>query len=952
MRIIIQFYYEFLQKKTIAIEIEGENEDCSYLLKLISNKIGYKVHQIVATVKKDNINVKIIQGWPLSFYEIKEKTQINVEIRDLDVEKQKKQSMQQSAKYLGKLGLVKDQRKAELSVIKEGGDNGEDNEDEKCGSFERNNKDALVKQKENIDSEQNSKLKQYSQSSSMSSSDEEGQQRQYDIRKILDNFLHSLIMETINGKIEEVIKILEAVPSKLSQQQKDEIQKSKSQYINQLGRQGWNPLHYAVSYQHIKIVKELIDRGASPNIPNNQGWTSLQFAVHRNNINILKILLDSKDLDLNYVTQQGTTLHIACQFGRTQCLQLLLEKKPDITIKNAENKTCFESCNNEECKQILKNYSKQYDQQQLQQQNNMAFPHIQLDQFSPPKPPIVKGNIHKIGTFLVNIKKRYLVINPDEGTLIRYKSQQNYPLKPIEVIPLKDIVHIQMITKSWFMPNNFSYFEFNYPNRQVYGCKFQQAAKKWAEYLYLASVYSYYVESKNSFDASQIQQNETIELKDQAEQEPIKGKVGGNIQEGVQSFEKQSNQQPQQMLKFKKTSFLQVQPPVPPQEPPQERNITETINLSYESSNQSNDKTINENKSTVDSIKVKNNSTSTTISQQEEENVNLGNLSDESVKFESFKILKLLGAGSFGKVLLAKKKDTGQIYAIKALKKKPLIIKKQLRYAVTEANVLKMCNNPFVLGLHYAFQTPNYLYLVLDYCKGGDISSHLAYRRRFTEEECVFYIGELVLAIQYIHDQNVVYRDLKPENILIGNDGHIKLADFGLSKDNVQDNQKTKSFCGTPAYLSPEMLNNKGATKASDLYGIGAVLYEMLTGDPPYYDDDIPTMYKKIKEGNLHYPSFVSQAARNFVNGLLDRNPKTRLGAQNKDQIRKDPFFEGIDWDKLLNKQYKPPITEFENSDNEDELEEIQDKKLFKDSDYEDHNKLVNRVRLFSFIRK
>jgi len=155
---------------------------------------------------------------------------------------------------------------------------------------------------------------------------------------------------------------------------------------------------------------------------------------------------------------------------------------------------------------------------------------------------------------------------------------------------------------------------------------------------------------------------------------------------------------------------------------------------------------------------------------------------------------------------------------------------------------------------------------VLDYCSGGDISSHLAYKRRFKEEETVFYIAELVLAIQYIHEKDVVYRDLKPENILIAGDGHIKLADFGLSKDNVTDQSKTKSFCGTPAYLSPEMLNNKGATKASDLYGIGAVLYEMLTGDPPYYNDDIPTMYKKIKEGNLTFPSYVSSKARNIIN--------------------------------------------------------------------------------------
>lgn len=167
----------------------------------------------------------------------------------------------------------------------------------------------------------------------------------------------------------------------------------------------------------------------------------------------------------------------------------------------------------------------------------------------------------------------------------------------------------------------------------------------------------------------------------------------------------------------------------------------------------------------------------------------------------------------------------------------------------------------------------------------------------------------------------MIYRDLKPENILLAADGHIKLADFGLAKEGVNDQGKTKSFCGSPAYLSPEMLSQKGTGKASDIYGIGTVFYELLIGEPPYYSDDIPTMYKQIKEGTLKFPGKISDSAKNLIKvkkllfnsqKLLDRNPKTRIGVNDKNEIKNDPFFSGYDWNKVISKGYQPPLTKFE----------------------------------------
>ena len=177
---------------------------------------------------------------------------------------------------------------------------------------------------------------------------------------------------------------------------------------------------------------------------------------------------------------------------------------------------------------------------------------------------------------------------------------------------------------------------------------------------------------------------------------------------------------------------------------------------------------------------------------------------------------------------------------MKVLNKGFLVKNQHLKYAISEANILKRASHPFVLKMHYSFQTPANLYMILDLCTGGDLAYHLGIREIFEENEARFFIAEVLLAIEYIHSLNVVYRDLKPENILVGSDGHIKLADFGLAKEGIgKGNSKAKSFCGSPAYLPPEMLGESGVGKPADIYQMGAVLYEMLVGMPPFYTDNI-----------------------------------------------------------------------------------------------------------------
>lgn len=256
----------------------------------------------------------------------------------------------------------------------------------------------------------------------------------------------------------------------------------------------------------------------------------------------------------------------------------------------------------------------------------------------------------------------------------------------------------------------------------------------------------------------------------------------------------------------------------------------------------------------------------TKVAEEKEEDVKLTEDSSltKGITFESFEILETLGSGTFGKVFKVCLKGTNNIYAMKIINKKFLIKNQQLRYAVTECNVLKQAKHPFIITLHYAFQTPDHLYMILDYCPGGDLSYHII-KNLFEEDEAKFFIAELVLAIENLHNLDIIYRDLKPENILIDSEGHIRLADFGLAKENVSSNKIAQSFCGSPAYLAPEMVNRRGVGKAADIYGIGAVLYEMISGTPPFYAHDLSTMYKNIANNNLMLPDYFSEELKDLL---------------------------------------------------------------------------------------
>ena len=219
------------------------------------------------------------------------------------------------------------------------------------------------------------------------------------------------------------------------------------------------------------------------------------------------------------------------------------------------------------------------------------------------------------------------------------------------------------------------------------------------------------------------------------------------------------------------------------------------------------------------------------------------------------------------------------------------------KYAMTERNILATCTeSPFLVKLYFAFQNTKNAFLMLEYCPCGDLGKVLEKERRLSEEVARIYIAEILLALEYLHSQRVLYRDLKPDNVLISKTGHLKLADFGLSKIGVDDSYSSNSFLGTPAYLPPEIVTHIPYGKSADWYCLGAVLYEFCVGSPPYYSKNIDGMYENIADGALKLPITMSPVLKDLLVNLLKRNMVERLGANGAQEIKDHPFFASIDW--------------------------------------------------------
>eukprot|EP00929_Paragymnodinium_shiwhaense_P047639 TRINITY_DN24155_c0_g1_i2.p1 TRINITY_DN24155_c0_g1~~TRINITY_DN24155_c0_g1_i2.p1 ORF type:complete len:527 (-),score=137.72 TRINITY_DN24155_c0_g1_i2:253-1812(-) len=272
---------------------------------------------------------------------------------------------------------------------------------------------------------------------------------------------------------------------------------------------------------------------------------------------------------------------------------------------------------------------------------------------------------------------------------------------------------------------------------------------------------------------------------------------------------------------------------------------------------------------------------------------------------EDFSIVRVVGAGGSGRVLQALHKPTGHFCAVKVMSKARLFEQeKRLQRVIAEKRILAQLRHPFVVSLHWAFQTSTHLFLVLDFCSGGELFFHMLQRGRFREPDAMFYFCEILLGLEYLHSQNVLYRDLKPENCLLDEEGHVRLTDFGLSKDNLSESKLFTSFVGTVGYLSPEVLMQQGHGKPLDYYCLGCLLYFLLTGSLPHFDGDYKTMVqRRVKGEQCHIPSQISADAQTLLWGLLAPDPRIRLGTNGAMEIKETAWLEAVDWTRVYRRQ-------------------------------------------------
>ncbi|XP_078517763.1 protein kinase C delta type isoform X6 [Lissotriton helveticus] len=277
------------------------------------------------------------------------------------------------------------------------------------------------------------------------------------------------------------------------------------------------------------------------------------------------------------------------------------------------------------------------------------------------------------------------------------------------------------------------------------------------------------------------------------------------------------------------------------------------------------------------------------------------------IAIENFTFHKVLGKGSFGKVILAELKGKNEFFAIKALKKDVVLIDDDVECTMVEKRVLALAwDNPFLTHIYCSFHTKDHLFFVMEFLNGGDLMFHIQDKGRFDLFRATFYAAEIVCGLQFLHSKGIIYRDLKLDNVMLDRDGHIKIADFGMCKENVSTDNKATTFCGTPDYIAPEILQGLKYTFSVDWWSFGVLLYEMLIGQSPFHGDDEDELFESIRVDTPHYPRWITKESKDILEKLFERDPLKRLGITGN--IKLHPFFKTINWTALEKREVDPPF--------------------------------------------
>jgi serine/threonine protein kinase len=277
------------------------------------------------------------------------------------------------------------------------------------------------------------------------------------------------------------------------------------------------------------------------------------------------------------------------------------------------------------------------------------------------------------------------------------------------------------------------------------------------------------------------------------------------------------------------------------------------------------------------------------------------------VTVQDFDLLRVIGKGAYGKVTLVRFVRNQQLFAMKSLSKQRLVEYDLIGRTETERNVLMRANHPFIVSARWSFQTERKIFLIMDYVPGGELFNRLRKKGHIREPDVRLYAAELVLAIDYLHSIGVIHRDLKPENILVDERGHLRITDFGLVKEKMLGGATTQTFCGTPEYIAPEVIANRPYDHMCDWWSLGILIYELLSGVPPFIEQNMNKLYRMILRDEMVFtPSFTPNAV-SLIRGLCTKRPNERLGFGGAHEIKQHPFFTGIAWDQILEKSVAMP---------------------------------------------
>ena len=665
-------------------------------------------------------------------------------------------------------------------------------------------------------------------------------------------------------------------------------------------KNGWTALHYSSYYGCSEITRTIL-KEYKPNVNclDKEGFTPIHLAIYKVHVDIVRILLSVEGIDINIREKKiGSAIHIACKKNNIKIVSMLLASKADLFEKSEDGFLPIDMTNDNNIKKLLK---KVMDKKNKYNNN-------------------INNNIFNSNEFSNNStinEKNFIPPKQDKILGIVEKIGEYLPIYRYRFLELDPILgYLKRFKSVQDFPTNP---KITIPLIDIQSCKREFESNSNQDYYYFSIIYNkkeiYRVKNLNACEKwIEVINKSVIYSK-------FWHKIIHKNPEYAEYLLKEKND-----INIINNETGECKLYIPLKE---KRKLTHNINKKIKNSNN------------INNMKL------------------IDDSSEKGITFNSFLIVDLLGSGTFGKVFKVQLKNSNDknYYAMKVINKQFLINNRQMNYAITECNVLKLASSPFIVKLKYSFQTMENLYMILDYCPGGDLSYHLMLNL-FEENEAKFYIAELILAIEHLHKINIIYRDLKPENILISSDNNIKLADFGLAKEGINDYDLTKSFCGSPAYLSPEMLSRKGVGKSADIYGIGAVLYEMISGSPPFYANDIGTLYNNIKRSKLMMQDYFSDDLKDLLSKLLCKDPNKRFGVYDKGEIKRHKFFKGINWDLLEKKEIKPPI-DLVRIKKDNERRKLYDsdfgKKndiIFKDVDYENGNDRKRRIKNFTFVRK